>query len=40
MKVIFNRTGGVMGVHDSVELDTESMSQEEAEEIYTALETA
>jgi hypothetical protein len=30
MKVIFNRSGGIMGARDSVELDTESMSEKEA----------
>jgi hypothetical protein len=38
MKVIFKRSGGIMGARDSVELDTESMSEKEAGEIYTAFE--
>jgi hypothetical protein len=38
MKVRFERTGGIAGVHDSIELDTQALSEKEAEEIYTALE--
>lgn len=39
MKISFKRTGGIIGAHDSVEIDTDSISDKEKEEIYTAFET-
>jgi hypothetical protein len=38
MKIHFERTGGIGGVHDSIDLDTYSMSGKEAEEFLDAFE--
>jgi hypothetical protein len=40
MKIHFERTGGIAGVHDSIDLDTKSMSGKEAEEILDAFKKA
>jgi len=39
LKITFNRTGGFIGAHDSVEIDTDSISEKERDEIYSAFET-
>ena len=39
LKITFNRTEGIMGAHDSVEIDTDSINEKEKEELYSAFET-